>query len=48
MIQREVKRERLITKYAPKRKNILLDLKNSPSYQEKLLNFKKVYIIFVI
>ena len=42
MIQREVKRERLITKYASKRENILLDLKNSSSYQEKLLNFKKV------
>ena len=42
MIQREVKRERLITKYTSKRENILLDLKNSSSYQEKLLNFKKI------
>ena len=42
MIQREVKRERLITKYTSKRKAILSDLKNSSSYQEKLINFKKI------
>ena len=42
MIQREVKRERLITKYAMKRKNINIALKNSSSYQEKLLIFKKL------
>jgi len=41
MIQREVKRERLIAKYAKKRENISLELKNSSSYQEKLLSFKK-------
>jgi small subunit ribosomal protein S14 len=42
MIQREVKRERLIAKYAKKRENISLELKNSSSYQEKLLSFKKM------
>jgi small subunit ribosomal protein S14 len=42
MIQREVKRERLITKYALKRESIKLALKTSPSYQEKLVNFKKM------
>ena len=42
MIQREVKRERLITKYKTKRENILLDLKSSSSYQERVINFKKM------
>ena len=41
MIQREVKRERLIAKHATKRENIRIALKNSSSYQEKLVNFKK-------
>jgi small subunit ribosomal protein S14 len=42
MIQREVKREKLIEKYALKRETIKLSLKNSSSYQEKLLNLKKM------
>jgi small subunit ribosomal protein S14 len=42
MIQREVKRERLIAKHAVKRETIKLALKNSNSYQDKLLNFKKM------
>ena len=42
MIKREVKREKLIAKYANKRESITLALKNSSSYQEKLLNFKKM------
>ena len=42
MIQREVKRERLIAKYTKKREVILTALKNSSSYQEKLVNFKKM------
>jgi small subunit ribosomal protein S14 len=41
MIQREAKRERLIAKYSLKRDTITLALKNSSSYQEKLINFKK-------
>ena len=42
MIQREVKRERLIAKHAKKREMIKELLKNSDSYQEKLVNFKKL------
>jgi len=42
MIQREVKRESLIVKHAEKRKAIKIALKNSSSYQDKLLNFKKM------
>jgi small subunit ribosomal protein S14 len=42
MIQREVKREKLIAKYATKREIIILALKNSENYQEKLLNFRKM------
>jgi small subunit ribosomal protein S14 len=42
MIQREVKREKLIAKYSEKRKIITLELKNSKDYQEKLLNLKKI------
>jgi small subunit ribosomal protein S14 len=45
MIQREVKRERLSAKYAKKRENIILELKNSSSYQERLANFKKMEAI---
>lgn len=42
MIQREVKREQLITKHAKKRETIISALKSSTTYQEKLLNFKKM------
>ena len=42
MIQREVKRERLIAKYANKRTSVITDLKKAVPYQEKLLTFKKV------
>ena len=42
MIQREVKREKLIAKHAAKRETITIALKTSTSYQEKLLNFKKM------
>jgi len=42
MIQREVKRERLITKYAKKREAIKNLLENSDSYNDKLQNFKKL------
>jgi len=42
MIQREMKRQKLIIKYAEKRKSIVLALKNSKNYKEKLLNFKKI------
>jgi len=42
MIQREVKRERLIAKHAEKREILTKALKNNCSYQEKLLNFKKI------
>lgn len=45
MIQREVKREQLIFKYAKKRETITLALRNSLSYQDKLLNFKKMEAI---
>ena len=45
MIQREVKRERLITKYATKREALGQMLKSSSSYQEKLLTFKKMETI---
>jgi|TARA_B100000475_G_scaffold183736_1_gene151608 small subunit ribosomal protein S14 len=45
MIQREVKRERLITKYATKREALGQMLKSSSSYQEKLLTFKKMEMI---
>ena len=42
MIQREVKRDRLIAKHAKKREAIVLNLKTNSSYQEKLINFKKM------
>jgi len=42
MIQREEKRERLISKYATKRESIILSLKKSSSYQDKLKIFKKM------
>lgn len=42
MIQREVKRERLIAKYATKRETIKKTLKTTSSYQEKLEVFKKM------
>ena len=42
MIQREAKRERLIAKYTIKRNDINAALKESSSYQDKLVNFKKM------
>jgi small subunit ribosomal protein S14 len=42
MIQREVKRDKLISKYAKRRAAIVVELKKNSSYQEKLLNFKKI------
>jgi small subunit ribosomal protein S14 len=42
MIQREVKRERLISKYEKKRELIKGSLKNSNSYQDKLKSFKEL------
>lgn len=42
MIQREMKRQKLMIKYAAKRKSIVLALKNSKTYKEKLLNFKRM------
>lgn len=42
MIQREAKRERLIAKYDTKRKAISIELKNTSSYQDKLLVLKKM------
>ena len=42
MIQREIKRERLITKYAKKRESIIRNLKTTSSYQDKIINLKKM------
>ena len=42
MIQREIKREKLITKHSAKRQVITSDLKKISSYQGKLENFKKI------
>lgn len=42
MIQREIKREKLIVKYATKREEIKIALKNSSSYFEKISNLKKL------
>ena len=42
MIQREVKRENLITKYAKKRAAIKEGLKATDSYQSKLVLLKKI------
>merc|ERR1711975_161452 len=41
MIQREVKREYLIKKYAIKRTNLKKELKLNTSYKEKLQTYKK-------
>jgi small subunit ribosomal protein S14 len=41
MIQREVKREYLIKKYAIKRTNLKNELKLNTSYKEKLQTYKK-------
>ena len=45
MIQREVKRERLVAKYATKRDNIIVALRTNSSYQDKLQSFKKMEAI---
>lgn len=42
MIQREIKREKLISKYSSRRKAIISELKKSKSYHERILNFKKL------
>ena len=42
MIQREIKRERLISKYAIKRQTIKSELRNNVSYNNKLLSLKKM------
>ena len=42
MIQREIKRERLIIKHAKKREAIKQLLKNTDSYKDKLQSFKKL------
>ena len=44
MIQREVKRERLIAKHAKKRETIKQLLKSNESYADKLQNFKKLQL----
>ena len=41
MIQRELKRDHLVVKYATKRKNIKQNLKVSVSYNDKLALFKQ-------
>ena len=41
MIQREVKRERLIAKYTEKRESIKQQLNSRISYQDKLVLFKQ-------
>ena len=41
MIQREHKRERLITKYTTKREHLKASLMNAPSFQERLALYKK-------
>jgi len=41
MIQREHKRERLITKYRNKRELLKDSLRNAPSFQERLSLYKK-------
>lgn len=45
MIQREIKRERLIEKYAAKREKITLALKSNSPYQEKLTQLKNMEAI---
>jgi small subunit ribosomal protein S14 len=42
MIQRELKRERLITKHSKKRDIIKEALKNSATYQERIVNSKRL------
>jgi small subunit ribosomal protein S14 len=42
MIQREIKRERLIAKHATKRETITKALKQKTSYQDKLVQFRKI------
>ena len=42
MIQREIKRDRLSTKFIAKRKAIKLSFKSDTSFQEKLLSLKKI------
>jgi len=42
MIQREAKRERLISKFTKKRKSIKVRLKNAVSYQEKVDSLKQL------
>lgn len=42
MIQREIKRERLVAKHLTKRKLICSALKEKSSYQEKLLTLRKM------
>jgi small subunit ribosomal protein S14 len=42
MIQRELKRKNLAAKYAEKRKKVLSSLKNSNTYQEKLILFGEI------
>lgn len=41
MIQRERKREKLISKYATKRNYLKMELKNVGSFQERLALYKK-------
>jgi small subunit ribosomal protein S14 len=41
MIQRERKREKLISKYATKRNSLKMELKNVGSFQERLALYKK-------
>jgi small subunit ribosomal protein S14 len=42
MVQREQKREHLISKYSAKRENIKTELKKLDSYQDKVVLFKKL------
>jgi len=42
MIERDRKRAQLITKYAEKRKQLLLDMKNAVSMEEKLAFHRKL------
>lgn len=41
MIQRERKREKLISKYTTKRNSLKFELKNAGSFQERLALYKK-------
>lgn len=42
MIERDRKRARLIAKYAPKREQILLEMKQAASLEEKLILHRKL------